>query len=303
MSGGYGSQLRLAWVALLGFVVLVPGLVSAAAIKSPLKVLSVAIPVPPGAEPNGQMALQATVRSRVGFGNATVTFYLAANPYSGPDNIEIGSATVSLFSLFLSPGPVGLTADVPQDVSPGFYYLLACAGANNCAASSQTVTITGQELSRLPQSPLTAMSGPPGPEFFPESTPGMSVGAPFNCPASGNGQSGSQCVWVTTQSIPVTPPILSLSLFYCPASNPYPYQVLFGHDVLWEDLSTARFGLTNGISFTKYQQDALGFNLSYAGPRGYAVFFWSCVGPLCNSPGTGKVRYMCSTLKTRRAIP
>jgi|SRR5215469_12623982 len=81
------------------------------------------------------------------------------------------------------------------------------------------------------------------------------------------------------------------------------HQVAFGHDTLWEDLSQGLFGLTNGISFTKYKQDALGLNLSYAGPRGYAVFFWSCIPPFCSSPGIGKVRYLCSTAKTVRAIP
>jgi len=299
------TQLRLALIMVVGFVaVLVPGLAAAAPTNVPLKVLSVLVPVPPGAEPDGQMFLQAKVKANIGIGKpAVVSFYLANNPYPDPHDVQIGSSSVSLLSVFFNPGTVAVTGLVPQNVPPGFYYVLACAGANNCVATPQTIAILGQELSRLPQSPFTTLQNAPGPEFFPETTPGMSVGAPFGCPASGNGQSGSQCVWVTTQNVNVNPPLSSLSLFYCPASNPYPYQVAFGHDTLWEDLSQGVFGNTNGVSFTKYKRDALGFDLSYAGPRGYAVFYWLCLPPFCPSQATGKVRYLCSTAKTVRAIP
>ena len=305
MSVGNRCFLRFALVMLVGLMaVSVPHPASAASANL-LRIVSVAIPVPPGAEPNGQLAVQASVKANIGFGSSTVSFFLAQNPYPEPSDVAIGSTSVSLLPLLFAPGPVSVTATIPSDVTPGFYYLLACAGANNCAASAQTITIAGQELSRNPEEPGVSSQSAPGPEYFPESTSGMSVGAPFNCPASGNGQNGAKCVWVTTQTVSVNPPNQALGLFYCPTSNPYPFQVIFGHDTLWKDLSTfGAIGHTSGVSFTKYKTDTLGFVLSYSGPpRGYAVFWWTCVPGFCNSTLTGQVQYACATVKTQRAIP
>ncbi|HUA36613.1 MAG TPA: hypothetical protein VMA09_23620 [Candidatus Binataceae bacterium] len=305
MSVGDRGLSRFMLVMLTGLIAVSAPQLASAATFSALKVLSVAIPVPPGAEPNGQMSLQATAKANIGFGSSTVSFYLAQNPYPEASDILIGSASASLLPLLFAPGPVSATGTVPSDVTPGFYYLLACAGANNCAASKQTITIAAQELSRNPQEPGVSSQSAPGQEFFPESTPGMSVGTPFNCPASGNGQSGAQCVWVTTQIVSFTPPNQALGLFYCPTSYPYPFQVIFGHDTLWKDLSAfGAVGHTTGVSFTKYKTDSLGFVLSFAGPpRGYAVFSWTCLPGFCGSALTGQVQYACANVKTVRAIP
>jgi hypothetical protein len=292
---------------LLGFIPsLAPRLASAAPRKSALKVLSVLAPVPPGGEPGSQMSLRASVKANVGFGRpAEVSFYLAQDPFPGPNDVPIGSTTVSLLPVLFAPGTVGVAVTVPQGVAAGFYYVLACSDTNNCAASAETVAIISQELSAV-ASPGTTSQGAPAPEYFPESTPGMSVGDPLNCPGSGHGQSPSKCVWVTTQQVPVTESDRAVSLFYCPIDNPYPFQVFFGYDPMWEDLSeVGLLGHTLGVSFTKYKLDLIfRLPLSYGGdPRGYATFYWACGQSQCKTPLNGRVRYLCTNKKARDAIP
>src|SRR5215813_3222523 len=104
------TRLQLALVTMLGFVGLLTPSLSAAAPKPRLRVLSVMVPVPPGAEPDGQMFLQARVKSRIEIGKpVVVSFYLANNPFPGVDDVVIGSKSVRPGSVFLKPGTVAIT--------------------------------------------------------------------------------------------------------------------------------------------------------------------------------------------------
>jgi hypothetical protein len=248
-------------------------------------------PTPPGTEPGSQMFLQATVTGR---GLAEVTFYLSEKPWYNGDDVEVGSVTAS-------SGTVGVAGLVPQDVPPGFYYLLACI-SSNCVASRETIYIIGQALSAVDQSSdSTILADPPGPEYFPESTDGIEVGSPFACPKSLHNQSPSSCVWVTTQA--QTPTKTGLALWYCPTTNPYPYLVAIGFDPLWEDRSRGFFLTTRPASFTKYKTDLFG-PFSYAGvpgSRGYALFSWTSKE---RSPGARvQMRYLCTDRRSRSAYP
>jgi hypothetical protein len=249
-------------------------------------------PTPSGTEPGSQMFLQATV---TGSGSTDVTFYLGERPWHNGDDVEIGSTTAS-------SGTVGVAGLVPQDVPQGFYYLLACIGSN-CVASQGTIHIIGQALSAVDQSPDTAiLAGPPGPEYFPETTAGIDVGSPFPCPISTHGQYPSSCVWVTTQA-QKSPTKTGLALWYCPTTNPYPYLVAIGFDPLWEDRSHGFFLTTRPVSFTKYKTDPFG-PFSYAGGsgnRGYALFSWNTRE---KAPGARvQVRYLCTDRLSISAYP
>ena len=290
---------------LIGFLpAMNPQLASAAPTNPALKILSVLTPVPAGGEPGSQIFLQANVKANVGFGSSPqVSFYLAANPFHGPNDVPIGSTTVPLLSVLFAPGVVDLAANVPPGVPAGFYYVLACAGAKNCAATPGTIAIIDQRLSPVASPGITSLT-PPAPEYFPESTSGMSVGAPFDCPISGHGQWPSRCVWVTTQQVPVD--FRVFGLFYCPASNPYPYLVFFGFDTLWEERSEVGVhAATSGVSATKYKLDG-DFPLSFGGdPRGYASFlFWCTNGSKgCNNATNGRAQYLCTNKKATSLLP
>ena len=247
-------------------------------------------PTPPGTEPGSQMFLQATVTGR---GLAEVTFYLSEKPWYNGDDVEVGSVTAS-------SGTVGLAGLVPQDVPPGFYYLLACI-SSNCVASRGTIQIIGQALSAVDQSLDTAILADPPLEYFPERTAGMEVGSPFPCPISAHGQYPSSCVWVTTQNLRISR--TGFALWYCPTTNPYPYQVAIGFDPLWEDRSYGFFLKTRPVSFTKYKTDFFG-PFSYAGGsriRGYALFAWDSKE---YGPGSRvKVAYLCTDRLSNSAYP
>jgi hypothetical protein len=300
-------RLVLAGLTLIMGVAALTGLAQA---KPPALVISnVLAPVPPGAEPGGQMFVQATVTSRRALGPAQLVFYLASNPMREPDNVRIASAKVPFPAL---PGPqtAGATATVPQDVPPGFYFVLACAGNDNCAASQETIDVVGQALSAIEMIEGPTLKSAPGKEYFPERpADGLSLGAPFDCPRSAHGQSHASCVWVTSSKIEVKPPDQGTSLMYCPRDRAYPYQVLIGFDPLWNDLTTyPSFAKTNGISKTKFKTNLFG-PLSYSGTdpsdplkRGYALFRFICGASQCTGIG-GKVQYLCADKPTLSALP
>ncbi len=248
-------------------------------------------PTPPGTEPGTSIFLQATV---TGSGSAGLTFYLGeTSSYNGHD-VEIGSTTASA-------GTVGVAGLVPLDVPPGFYYLLACIGSN-CVASPGTIHVIGQALSAVDQSFGTGfVAGPPGPEYYPESTRGMTVGNPFPCPVSSHGQYPSTCVWVATQV--QNGSRTGVALWYCPLSNPYPYQVAIGFDPLWEDRSYGYFLKTRPVSVTKYKTDFFG-PFSYSGAsdnRGYALFSWTSKERVPRAKN--QVAYVCTDRRSNGAYP
>lgn len=208
--------------------------------------------------------------------------------------MAIGNSTAS-------SGTVGVAGLVPQDVPPGFYYLLACIGSN-CVASPGTVHIIGQALSAVDQSANTAILANPPLEYFPESTKGIVVDSPFPCPISAHGQYPSDCVWVTTQRLRFSKN--GFALWYCPTTNPYPYQVAIGFDPLWQDRSLGFFMTTRPVSFTKYKTDFFG-PFSYAGGtgnRGYALFRWS-TREITPGPSGVQVRYLCTDRLSNSAYP
>jgi hypothetical protein len=282
-----------------------------AAQPAPLIVSSVLPPEPPGTEPGSLLSVQATVRARNAFGrSAQLTFYLATDPAPASDNVPIASVTVALIPALFGE-TVRATASIPQDVTPGFYYLLACAG-NSCAATAGTLDVIGQALSAAEPPGGTALGAAPGTEYFPENpADGMTVGEPFDCPLSTHGQFPSNCVWVTSKKITVVRPDTAISLMYCPTSNPYPFQVAIGNDPLWQDLALyPSFAKTTGVSNTKYKADLFGAPLSYSGldpsdsgKRGYATFSFLCGSNECLSTFTGQVKYLCTDRPTTSALP
>jgi hypothetical protein len=149
---------RLGLLVILGsMMTLAAGQLSSSSAGPAPVIQGVLPPTPPATEPGGQMFLQATV---TGSGSAPVTFYLGESPsYSGQD-VAIGSTTAS-------SGTVGVAGLVPQDVAPGFYYVLACI-SGNCVASGGTIHIIGQALSAVDQSLDTSiLATPPWPGVFP----------------------------------------------------------------------------------------------------------------------------------------
>ncbi len=248
-------------------------------------------PTPPGTQPGSQMFLQATV---IGSGSTEVTFYLSETPAFDDQSVEIGSATTS-------SGTIGVAGLVPQDMPPGIYYVLACIGSN-CVASEGTIQILGQALSALDQSPTaTIHRHAPYPEYFPERIKGVVIGDPFPCPISTHGQYPSTCVWVKTP--PNNGSRTGKALWYCPANNPYPYQVAIGFDPLWQDLSYGFFLTTRPVSFTKYKTDFFG-PFSYAGVsggRGYALISWTSKEKVPRAKN--QVQYLCTDKRSNSAYP
>jgi hypothetical protein len=272
-----------------------------------LVVLSVLEPVPPGAQPGGGMYFQATVSARYWNGrNAKVVFYLAQDNVPGASDVPIASANIgSAPGAYMS---VAAAAHVPPTMPPGFYFVLACAGASNCAASQGTIHVIGQSLSVVNQAPGSIAATPPATEYFPERpADGMSVGSPFACPISFHGQFPSNCVWVTTKLFTGGPFPYS-GLFYCPSEQPYPYEVAIGFDPLWNDLSSVGSkAFTNNVSFTKYKSNG-NFILSYGGldpsdsaQRGYSFFIWDISFPDVLSKG--QVQFLCSDRRSNSALP
>jgi hypothetical protein len=299
-------------IAAMALSIGIGGIAGAAHAAPPaLTVTSVLPPEPPGTEPGSQMLLQATVKARSAFGSAAqVTFYLAENPVSAPGNIPIATATVPLLPAIFGE-TISATASVPDDVTPGFYYLLGCVGGN-CAVTPYTIQVLGQSLSEVEPPGGTAQTTATGKEYFPERpADGLSVGGKFECPYSSHGQSPGLCVWVTSGRIPVTLPDTGTSLMYCPSGFPYPFQVFLGNDPLWNDLSGyPKFAKTNGVSNTKYNTDFFGAPLSYSGldpndsgRRGYAAFRFYCGSNECLRNFTGQVEYLCSTRESTSALP
>jgi hypothetical protein len=247
-------------------------------------------PIPSGTQPGGEMFMQATVTDP---GSTEVTFYLDESPTYDGQAVEIGSTTAS-------SGTVGVAGLIPQEMPPGFYYALACIG-DNCVASEGTIAVLSQSLAAVDQSVKTTVRRkPPGPEYFPEDHKGTEIGSPFPCPISAHGQYPSSCVWVTTPRRTVTRS--GKALYYCPTTNPYPYQVAIGFDPLWQDLSYGYFLTTRPVSFTKYKTDFFG-PFSYAGTdgRGYALFSWDSKErvPRANF----QLRYLCTDKKSSAAYP
>jgi hypothetical protein len=287
-----------------------------------LLILSVPAPVPPGSQAGGQMLVQAIVRARtLSIRPSTIFFYLAQNGVPGPNDIEIATAQVDRLSPFFGSQTVAVTAPIPVDLPPGFYYVLACTNAeSNCIATPGTIPVVVQAMSAVDQPPGSSSPSPPAPEYFPENpADGMTVGSDFDCPISSHGQYPGTCVFVTTKVFKLSSQTGD-GLMYCPANRPYPYQVFFGSDPLWEDLTKGPTGddphaETRHVSFTKYK---LWSNvpppiaLSYAGfgpgssppNRGYAAFRWVCGGPQkfgCEI--LGQVRFLCSDKPTNSAEP
>jgi len=286
------SLRRLGLVVLAGLMTLAAAQFASGTTRPTPNIQGVLAPTPPATQPGGEMFLQATVLVR---GLTDVTFYLAERPFHDGHDVELGRTTA--FS-----GTVGVAGLVPQDVSPGFYYVLACI-RGNCVATRETIQIIGQALSAVDQSAdTTILADPPGPEYFPETTDGMEVGSSFACPTSTHRQSPSSCVWVTTQ-LQAPPTKTGLALWYCPTTNPYPYLVAIGFDTLWEDRSHGFFLITRPASFTKYKTDFFG-PFSFAGGsgnRGYALFSWDS-----KERTTGakvQVRYVCSDRVSKSAYP
>ena len=248
-------------------------------------------PTPPGTQPGSQMFLQATL---IGPGSTDVTFYLSGSPAFDNQAVALGSTTAS------TAGTVGVAGLVPQDVPQGTYYVLACIGSN-CLASQGTIQIVGQSLSAIDlSSDATVKKHAPFPEYFPETTKGTIVSDPFPCPISTHGQYPSSCVWVKQ---PVhNGSRTGKALWYCPTTNPYPYQVAIGFDPLWQDLSHGYFLTTRPVSFTKYKTDFFG-PFSYAGTdgRGYALFSWTSKERVPHSKH--QVQYLCTDRKTVSAYP
>jgi hypothetical protein len=291
LSSNRRSLARMALMLLAGLMTLgAPQLSSGTTSPTPA-VQAVLPPTPPGTEPGTQLFLQATV---TGSGSAGLTFYLGATPIYDGHDVAIGSTTAS-------SGTVGVAGLVPLDVAPGFYYLLACIGSN-CVASPGTIHIIGQALSAVDQDfDAAIVAGPPGPEYFPESTRGMTVGDPFPCPISAHGQYPSKCVWVTTQVM--TSGLMFQALWYCPINNPYPYQVAIGFDPLWEDRSYGYLMGTRPVSITKYQTDLFG-PFSYSGGsgnRGYALFTWTSKERVPRAKI--QVAYLCTDRRSNGAYP
>ncbi len=249
-------------------------------------------PTPPGTQPGSQMFLQATV---MGPGSTEVIFYLSESPAFDNQAVEIGSTTTS------SAGTIGVAGVVPQDVPQGTYYVLGCIGTN-CVASEGTIQITGQALSAIDQSTnATVHKHAQHPEYFPEKTRGMMVGDPFPCPISTHGQYPSSCVWVKTQV--QNGSRTGKALWYCPTTNPYPYQVAIGFDPLWQDLSYGFFLTTRPVSFTKYKTDFFG-PFSFAGEsggRGYALFSWTSKEKVPRAKN--QVQYLCTDRRSNSAYP
>jgi hypothetical protein len=178
---------RLGLLVLAGLMTLGAAQLSPSTTSPTPTVQEVLPPTPPGTEPGSQMFLQATVTGR---GLAEVTFYLSEKPWYNGDDVGVGSVTAS-------SGTVGVAGLVPQNVPPGFYYLLACI-------SRGTIQIIGQALSAVdPELGYGRPCGPPL-EYFPERTAGMKVGSPFPCPISAHGQYPSSCVWGTTQNLRIS---------------------------------------------------------------------------------------------------
>ena len=295
--------LRPVLLMLAGLVgLLAPTLVSAKP-KPDLVVRSVLEPVPPGAQPGGGMFLQANVKARNRKGRkAQVVFYFAQNSMPGADDVQVASASIGS-----TPGSntaVGVAAHVPAEMPPGFYFVLACAGAGNCAASEGTIQVVGQSLSALNQSPGTISSSARQPEYFPERpADGMSVGSAFACPFSFHGQWPGICVWVTTRVFKGAPDDVG-GFNYCPMDHPYPYEVAIGFDPLWLDLGNEH-AVTNSVSFTKYHRDSSDNDQSYAGldptdaaQRGYAVFDWNNDAPI-----NGQVQFLCTDQPSMSGAP
>ena len=291
LSSNRRSLPRVAVILLAGLMTFAAPQLSSGTTPPTPAVQAVLPPTPPGTEPGTQIFLQATV---TGSGSAGLTFYLGATPFYNGHDVAIGSTTAS-------SGTVGVAGLVPLDVAPGFYYLLACVGSN-CVASPGTIHIIGQALSAVDQSFGTSFAfGPPGPEYYPETTRGMSVGNPFPCPISAHGQHPSTCVWVTTQVQNASR--TGLALWYCPISNPYPYQVAIGFDPLWEDRSYGFLLGTRPVSVTKYQTDFFG-PFSYSGGsgnRGYALFTWKSKERVPRAKN--QVAYVCTDRQSNGAYP
>lgn len=293
---------------LIGFAAMSGGIGFAA--PSPLTVSSLPPPAPPATEPGSELLVLANVKARTAFGPAAqVTFYLANAPKSGPADIAIGTATVPLLEAIFGES-ISTSASVPQDVTPGFYYLLACSG-NSCAATPGTIHVIGQALSAVDQAPGTAQASAPATEYFPENPgDGMTVDSPFDCPLSAHGQWPSRCVWVNSPVISAADNIVAKALMYCPRSNPFPYQVALGFDPLWQDKSVYPVSAqTSGVSRIKYKVENNGRIFSYSGrdpndpaQRGYAFFLFYCGEHSCPS-FKGQVRFLCSDKASTSSLP
>jgi hypothetical protein len=307
----------------LGLAVLLAPRLAFAQARPNISILSVPAPVPPGSQAAGQMLVQATVRARtLSIWPSTIFFYLAQNSVPGSNDLEIATAQVGPLSPVFGSQTVAVTALIPVDVPPGFYYVLACTnGESNCVASPGTVPVITQSLDGIDQSPGTTSATAPAPEYFPENpADGMTVGSDFPCPISSHGQHPGNCVFVTTKVFTIQYPDSNPGLMYCPANRPYPYQVFFGSDPLWQDLTKkgpnpppagSPYAQTRPVSFTKYKKDSSNIALSYAGfgvgssppNRGYVAFRWTCTSQDGCNVTLGQVRFLCSDKPTTSAEP
>ena len=287
--------LRLGLLMLAGLAGLVAPTPASATAKPDLVIRSVLAPIPPGAQPGGAMFLQAIVRARNLKGRRTnVVFYLAQDNVASANDVQIASTSIGS-----SPGSdtaVAVAAHVPTDIPPGFYFIVACVGAN-CVASQATIQIIGQGLSAAPKPSEAVSFTPAAPEFFPEDpVNGMTIGNTFDCPFSFHGQWPSSCEYVTTKRSGPQPD--NAGLFYCPVDHPYPYEVALSWDTLWDNLGSGAHvndTETFAVSFTRYRNDITDI-FSFAGnpnvspkQRGYFAAFW------VNETHTiFQVKYLCS---------
>jgi len=282
---------------------------ASAQLSSNLTVSSVLAPAPPGGQPDGQMLLQAMVRSRGIFARpSNVMFYLAAGRTRSAGDVLLATAIVNPGGLLSGTQTIAVTALIPEQTPPGFYFVLACADTQ-CAPTAATIQVLSQGLSPVDQSAGTTSSSPPFTEYFPESpSSGMTVGQPFACPFSIHGQWPGSCVYVTTKKFDIPQNTQLGGLMYCPKDRPYPYQVAIGFDPLWLDKTVGTVpAATNAVSFTKYKSNIFNRPYSYAGfgpnsappNRGYAAFFWA--GCTSCGDGTGQVEFLCSDKHTSHA--
>ncbi len=104
-------------------------------------------------------------------------------------------------------------------------------------------------------------------------------------------------------------------LWYCPAAYPYPYEVAFGFDPLWEDTSRSTGGsLEYSVSVAtvgvrQFAENAAGTRyLSWtgnAGSPGYvSAILHVDVGSGSQPPHAGAgFKYLCSTKKANGGVP
>jgi hypothetical protein len=228
----------------------------AAAPPKPDLDVRIADPVPTGQAGSYGIRLKATVVND-GHGRAHASqlrFALSQNRHLG----EADTLLPLVRTDALAPGRSDAATQewqVPDGMDAGIYHVIACADAgdrvaerdesDNCRVAEETVAVTEpsgstDDQAGAPAPGALAGTSSPKPEHFPESTLGMTVSAPLDCPASLHGQGKGRCVWVDTGrwnwdwQHPDDGRIRS-DFWYCPEGYGYPFEVALGFDPMWEN--------------------------------------------------------------------